>query len=144
MLFILTDPCLLDSSCLGYYCAQSETLERKAVRHFLSSLCFLIPTLSETSCRPIKKQMYLSASGCCCCFCPCTHLRPMYSGLRWRSLERKLRSCLREAEGRGAEVWGGGSGARGARGQAVAGKGRRAAPFFQEEEEGASATEEGF
>jgi len=35
-----------------------------------------------------------------------------------------------------------GSGARGARGQAVAARGRRAAPFFQEEE-GASATAEG-
>ena len=74
-----------------------------------------------------EKKMYLSASSCCSC--PCTQvLRLMYSGLRWRSLERKLRSCLRE--GRGAEVWGGGgSGARGARGRAVAARGRQAAPF---------------
>ena len=77
-----------------------------------------------------EKKMYLSASSCCSC--PCTQvLRLMYSGLRWRSLERKLRSCLREAEGRGAEVWGGGSGARGARGQAAAPKGGRVVPFSQ-------------
>ena len=76
-----------------------------------------------------EKKMYLSASSCCSC--PCTQvLRLMYSGLRWRSLERKLRSCLRE--GRGAEVWGGGgSGARGARGQAAAQKGGRVVPFSQ-------------
>ena len=77
-----------------------------------------------------EKKMYLSASSCCSC--PCTQvLRLMYSGLRWRSLERKLRSCLRE--GRGAEVWGGGgSGARGARGQAAAQKGGGSSLFLKE------------
>ena len=55
---------------------------------------------------------------------------PMYSGLRWRSLERKLRSCLWERQReRGGEVWGGGSGARGARGRAVAAKGEASRPF---------------
>ena len=67
-------------------------------------------------------------------YAPAPHVQRVTLALQPRT--KAARSCLREAEGRGCEVWGGGgSGARGARGQAVAAKGRRAAPFSKKKKE---------
>ena len=126
VLVVLTELCMFDSTCK---LLREEWLFTEESSHFAHFLSLPHSNPFQATQLPAANQKENVLIGLQLLFLSMYAPAPHVQGLRWRSLEWKLRSCLREAEGRGAEVWGGGSGARGARGQAVAAKGRRAAPF---------------